>query len=126
MTHWHAQVVVRAQTYLDLKCRFLRISKDLEAVLSDPPSREDFRAWHRRWLPTYHCRQRAFDEWFLTQKLDRRVLGALWSNYYRGAAESALKHEESRFVAHLNALWQHPGVICGDPSCATCRRGASC
>lgn len=39
-----------------------------------------------------------FDEWFLTKKLDKQVLGKLWSKFYREAIKSGLRHKPLRYA----------------------------
>ncbi len=95
-----ARVAARAQTFLALRSRFIEVHQQLPAHFLDPawsPGNDDEKAaisryWHH-----------AFDEWYITTHLDRRLLGSLWADFFLGATLAALRHHAlRRFFADMN------------------------
>src|ERR1700745_1295631 len=83
-----SKVAARAQLFLDLRTQFLKILEDLPPSYADPdwhatdPDRRAaaIRYWHH-----------AFDEWYLTQCLNKRLMSQLWDQYYSSAMLAGLR-----------------------------------
>lgn len=128
---WHAdargEIVVRTQLFLALRTRFLNVLEDLPSQYADPDwqasdseeSASAIRYWHH-----------AFDEWYITTRLNDKIARQLWEQFYSKAVLAGLKHNGLRkvliekakggvgttelwtdFLVELNRIWKdhHPG-----------------
>ena len=90
-----AKVAARAQLFLTLRTRFLDVLEDLPpnymAPDWDASSPEHRAAAIRYW---HH----AFDEWYVTKRLDKKLMQQLWDQYYSEATLAGLKHNGLRKV----------------------------
>lgn len=97
-----SQIAARTKTFLALRSRFISVHEKLPPNYDDPswaPQGEtEKKAAARYW---HH----AFDEWYITTQLDKKVLGNLWPDFYREAALSGLAHNGLRL--HLWAEIKH-------------------
>lgn len=136
------------QVLLEFRKRFSELKASIPTWYSAPAipdgaSAEDLRAIERYW-------QNAFDEWFVTNKLERWHLRKLWNRFYKGTLTLALSNgalrqaaanlthggpefgdHQDEFRGTLNALcWRaYNEPLCGNESCrkrgsATCRPAA--
>jgi hypothetical protein len=132
-----AKVAARAQLFLTLRTRFLDVLEDLPANYmapdwdaSNPEQRAAaIRYWHH-----------AFDEWYVTERLDKKLMHQLWAQYYREATRAGLKHNGLRralvamrdtdeelaklwsdYLEEVNSLWSE-----GHPRNATRCSGIGC
>ena len=80
-----AKVAARAQLFLTLRTRFLSVIENLPPTFRDPnwdaSDKEGRSAAIRYW---HH----AFDEWFVTNCLDEKLMRNLWDQYYSEAVLS--------------------------------------
>ena len=89
------QVAARTQLFLDLRTRFLGLLEDLppnyrspEWEPSDPKHREAVvRYWHH-----------AFDEWYVTRRLNEKLMRPLWDQFYCNAILTGLRHNGLRKI----------------------------
>lgn len=87
----------RTQTFLTLRERF----RDIKGGL--PPS-YDSPTWlpndgTKEWRDLELYWQNAFDEWFVTNKLNPKHLQPLWTLFFERAVRSGLSHRPLRYVA---------------------------
>ena len=88
-----ARIAALTQTYLTLRTRFIGVHEKLPSSYSSPTWRvrdknEDAavsRYWHH-----------AFDEWYLTNRLDQPLLSKLWDDFFKDAVVSGLRHNGLR------------------------------
>lgn len=139
MSFMRSTAAARAEVFLELRKRFSEQKHslpewyDAEAV-PEEATRSELRAAELYW-------QNAFDEWFLTTRLDPWHLKKLWARFYEGTLERALTHpalrsvvaklthegaefgkSQEEFRASLNELCMsaYKVTLCGDASCAKC------
>jgi len=139
MSYVKSSAATRAQVFLEFRKRFSDLKASIPAwygapAIPDDVSVEDLRAAELYW-------QNAFDEWFVTNKLERWHLRRLWNRFYRGTLTRALGNRALRqvaanlthggqefgdhqdeFRATLNALcWNaYSEPLCGKQSCPKC------
>ena len=127
---WNAEsrgrTAARTQMFLDLRTRFLDVLEKLppryrepDWLATDPEERAAaIRYWHN-----------AFDEWYVTRRLNDRLMRQLWDGFYSTALVAGLGHTGLRktliemagkdvplaelwsdFRCELDALWarRHP------------------
>lgn len=99
---FHSRAAARTQVFLEFRKRFIEI----KAALPDWYTDVDMAKWpaydpsaSSGWRPIERYWQNAFDEWFITTVVDRRVLGRLWWLFYRDAIRSGLQHKALRLAA---------------------------
>ena len=121
-----SKATIRMQLYLELKTRFLEVFRGLPAQYADsnwePADENEELAVKQYW---YH----AFDEWYITTKLNEKYMKGLWNEYYSSAILGGLKHNglrkvcgtmfredefgiySSEFLNELTKMWKktHPG-----------------
>jgi hypothetical protein len=88
-----SKVAARTQVYLALRERFFHVHSQLPEAYSDPswyPELKSDRAAATRYW--HH----AFDEWYVTTRLDPALLRDLWMQYFKGAISSGLRHKGLR------------------------------
>ncbi len=79
ITLYFGLLASRATTFSNLRLAFSALRKELPQQpwsISSMPSSLEFDAMVKYW-------QYAFDEWFITQRLNPRIFGTLWTSYYR-------------------------------------------
>ena len=109
VAYFRSQVTARAQTYKELRNEFSEIKEKLPDWYRDNdiskylPYDSDSSVW--RPIEVYW--QHSFDEWFITQKVDKQVLGRLWSLYYQDTIRKALEIKSLRLsisqITHLKS-----------------------
>ncbi len=146
-----SQAAARAQTFLEFRKRFLEIKTQLpewfiKKSKNDCPK---YSSGSMDWRPIGRYWQNAFDEWLITTKIDKRVLGRLWRLFYRDAIRSGLTHTPLRYAVsqlthgesefgnyrlefrkELDELWRElkgKGYksICDGFECEHCSKGGS-
>ena len=131
------QTAARSQLFLDLRTRFLEVLEGLppeyrnpDWEASDPQHRAAaIRYWHH-----------AFDEWYVTKRLNEKLMRQLWDAFYSRAVLAGMRHNGLRktliemlktqvdlaelwtdFRAELDRLWteDHPrdGTQCIGIAC---------
>jgi len=139
-TELRAQTAARTQMFLDLRKRFQDVLEKLppryrepDWLATDPKERAvAIRYWHN-----------AFDEWYVTRRLNDRLMRPLWDGFYSTALVAGLGHTGLRktlvemagkdiplaelwvdFRRDLDGLWsrRHPqdgsrctGIACDHP-----------
>lgn len=104
-----SQVAARAQTFKELRSEFARIKEKLPSWYAGEDFSEnnpyDFDS--SEWRPIEVYWQHSFDEWFITQKVDKQALGRLWSLYYEDTIGKALEIKALRLsisqITHLKS-----------------------
>lgn len=90
-----SNATTRMQLYLELKTRFLEVFGNLPPKFSDanwkPANKNDEIKVKKYW---HH----SFDEWYITNKLNKRYMKGLWEKYYSSAILAGLKHNGLRKV----------------------------
>ncbi len=90
-----SHIVARTQMYVALKTRFLQVHEDLSPNYADPnweaTDPKEIVAVQRYW---YH----ALDEWYVSVRLNNRLMRPLWDDYYSAAILGALRHNGLRHV----------------------------
>lgn len=84
-----AKTAARTDVYLSLRSRFLEVHAALPASYTDP-----------NWMPTTPDEQsavtrywhHAYDEWYITKRLNAELLQDLWAEYYSKAILAGLRH----------------------------------
>lgn len=143
MSYIKSSAAARAQVFLELRKRFSELKASIpvwynEATIPDSASADDLRAVELYW-------QNAFDEWFITNKLERWHLRKLWNRFYKGTLTLALSNgalrqaaanlthggpefgeHQDEFRATLNALCRraYNEPLCGKESCPNCGSAA--
>lgn len=139
MSYLKATAAIRAEIFLDFRKRFSELKVSIPdwynaaGIPKDVPKGE-LRAVELYW-------QNAFDEWFVTNKLEPWNFRKLWHRFYKGIliralsngalreAAARLTHGSAEFGEHqdefrtvLNALCMqaYNEPLCGDKSCAKC------
>jgi len=88
-----SKVAAKTQVYLALRSRFIEVHEQLPASYSDqgwrPVTEAEKGAVARYW---HH----AFDEWYITTRLDHALLSSLWRDFFSGAVLSGLGHNGLR------------------------------
>jgi len=139
MSHVKSSAAARAQVFLEFRKRFSELKASIPAwynaaaIPSDAPAAE-IRAVERYW-------QNAFDEWFVTTRLERWHLRKLWGRFYKGTLTLALSNRALRqaaanlthagaefgehqddFRAVLDGLCRaaYGETLCGNESCPKC------
>lgn len=97
LSYARASAAARAQVYLDFRERFRNLKLPIPTWYDQVRVPEQATPAERRALELYW--QNAFDEWFVTQRLQPRYLGTLWTRFYRGVMKGALSHGALRQVA---------------------------
>jgi len=143
---YRSQVAARAQVFIEFRRKFIGIKENLPSWYAEkniakcPPYKYDSSDW--RPIEVYW--QHSFDEWFISQKLDEKVLGRLWRLFYRDAIGNALKiiplrfaiskisHSQTEFGAYskefrevLDSVWKNSEPdkhinICDGFDCSYC------
>jgi len=88
-----SQIAARAQLFMSLRTRFLKVLEDLPPEYSDPkwdasdPLHREAanRYWHN-----------AFDEWYVTTRLHAGLMRPLWDQFYSKAILAGLGHNGLR------------------------------
>jgi hypothetical protein len=132
-----AEVTTRAQIFLSLRTRFLEVLQALPDNYADPDwsaSTPDDKAVAIRYW------QHTFDEWYITNKLNRSLMFDLWQSFYSKSILDGMKHaglkktlltmvqQGSSFPKHfpefekeLHRIWsqEHPedGTECSGLEC---------
>jgi hypothetical protein len=96
VTYFRNKTIVKAQIYIELRYRFIEIYDNLPAEYNSETWLPDIGTdeWKRIQQYWYH----AFNEWFITNKLDKWQLNSLWRKYYKGAILSGLRNRPLRYV----------------------------
>jgi hypothetical protein len=141
MSYFKSNAAARAQVFLEFRKRFSEIKHSIPdwycwPAVPEKPDPKDLRAVELYW-------QNAFDEWFVTTKLERWHLRRLWKRFYEGTLTLSLKNgalrqvvaqlthggaefgdHQEEFRAVLNRLCQqtYKQTLCGDYSCPKCTR----
>lgn len=101
-----AQVTTRTQIFLTLRTRFLEVLQTLPDNYADPDwsasTAEDKAAAIRYWHHT-------FDEWYITNKMNRRLMFDLWRSFYSKAILDGMKHNGLRMTL-VSMVQQGPGL----------------
>jgi triacylglycerol esterase/lipase EstA (alpha/beta hydrolase family) len=101
-----AQVTTRAQIFLALRTRFLEVLQALPDNYVDADwsasTPEDKAAAIRYWHHT-------FDEWYITNKMNRRLMFDLWQSFYSIAILDGMKHKGLRMTL-MSMVQQGPGL----------------
>ncbi len=89
LSNHRAQITTRAKLFIDLRTRFLEVLQNLPENYADPnwsaTTDKDKAAAMNYWHHT-------FDEWYITNKLDRKLMLNLWKSFYCNAILEGLKH----------------------------------
>jgi hypothetical protein len=133
-----SQNLAKMQAFLELRSRFQQVLGSLPAGYREPgwdvSDEANFEAVMRYW---HH----AIDEWYITQRLSKRELGAFWDEYFKPATlrglrrdslrKTLLKYSEQRplmplwetYIREVEQIWKSdhppgagpcPGLSCGD------------
>lgn len=131
----------RTQVFLEFRNRFSELKRKLpcwydSACIPSGADDAELRELELYW-------QNAFDEWFVTNRLEGRHFRRLWRRFYSGTLELSLRngalrqvagrltHEGTEFGAHqetfrrvMNELCHRSlnEPLCGDRDCARCSR----
>lgn len=106
ITLYFGLLASRAATFSNLRLAFSALRKDLPQQpwsISSMPSSLEFDAMVKYW-------QYAFDEWFITQRLNPSVFGTLWTSYYREVIGTSCR---SPFM--ILALFKAAAEASGEP-----------
>lgn len=88
-----AKDAARSRLFLDLRAQLVQVHEGLPSTYRDPtwtPTEIDEKHAVRRYW--YH----AFNEWFITNRLNRRHMKELWDQYYADAVLAGLEHRGLR------------------------------
>jgi hypothetical protein len=144
MSYVKSNAAARAQMFLEFRKRFSEVKVSVpdwyrESKIPDNASPKELLAMERYW-------QNAFDEWFVTTKLERWHFRRLWNRFYRGTITLSLSNgalremaaklthggaefgiHQDEFRATLNELCRrgYNLPLCGNESCSKCGSGRS-
>ena len=143
ISYVRSTAAARAHVFLEFRKRFSDLKGSIPSWYDAPAvpegaTKEELRAAELYW-------QNAFDEWFVTTRLEPWHLGKLWRRFYSGTLTHALKNEalravvaklthgstefgddQEKFRATLNTLCRkaYKVPLCGDESCTKCGKRA--
>jgi hypothetical protein len=83
------QAVTRTQIFLDLRTRFLDVLEGLPPEYRDPSWDASDPAHRAAAVRYWH---HAFDEWYVTRRLNAALMKGQWDSFYLPAIRSGLEH----------------------------------
>ena len=96
VTYFRNKTIVKAQVFIELRYRFIEIYDKLPENYKSETwlPKKDTKEWSIIQEYWYHV----FNEWFITNKVDRWQLHSLWRKYYKNAIYSGLRNRPLRYV----------------------------